>query len=221
VYLLGGNSAISPTIQSSLVTLGYAVERLAGSDRYATAVAIAGALGNPTTVFEADGSNFPDALSAGSAAAQQGGAILLTAGPAMPSATSAYLTAHPSVRYAVGGPAAKADPGATPFVGSDRFATSILVATTFFKSPAAVGLASGLAFPDALSGGVVAGLLNGPMVLVPNIGTIPAATISYLASAGATAGHAWLFGGTASVSDDVFSQAARALKPVTIVTGGL
>jgi hypothetical protein len=221
IYLLGGNSAISPTVQTTLVTMGYVVQRLAGADRYATAVAIAGALGNPTTVFEADGSNFPDALSAGSAAAQQGGAILLTAGSTMPSASSGYLAAHPSVRYAIGGPAAKADKGATPLVGSDRFATSLLVATTFFTSPAAVALASGINFPDALSGGAVASLSNGPMLLVPNVGTIPATTISYLASAGASASSAWLFGGTASVSDDVFSQAARALKPVAIVTGGL
>ncbi|HEX7105178.1 MAG TPA: cell wall-binding repeat-containing protein, partial [Acidothermaceae bacterium] len=180
VYLLGGASAISGGVQTQLTGMGYSVTRLAGADRYATAVAVAGSLGNPTTVFEADGTNFPDALSAGSAAAQQGAAVLLTAGPKQSPPTASYLQAHPSVRYAVGGPAAKADPGATPLVGADRYATSAAVAQKFFNAPLSVGLASGMNFPDALSGGAVTANHGGPILLVPNIGTIPASVTFYL-----------------------------------------
>jgi putative cell wall-binding protein len=213
VYLLGGTSAISPNVQNTLAGMGYSVTRLAGADRYATAVAVAGALDNPTTVFEADGTNFPDALSAGSAAAQQGAAVLLTAGSKQSAATAGYLTAHPSVRYAVGGPAAKADPGATALVGADRYATSVAVAKMFFNAPLSVGLASGMNFPDALSGGAVTANHGGPILLVPNKGTIPAGTTGYLTQTAATsASSAWLFGGPASVSDSVFTQAAAALK---------
>ena len=213
IYLLGGTSAISTGVQTQLAGLGYSVARLAGPDRYATAVAVAAALGNPTTVFEADGTNFPDALSAGSAAAQQGAAVLLTSGGAQSAATAGYLSAHPSVRYAVGGPAAKADPGATPLVGADRFATSVLVATRFFTAPLSVGLASGMNFPDALSGGAVTANHGGPILLVPSTGTVPAGTTSYLTKTAAlSASSAWLFGGTVSVNDSVFSQSAAALK---------
>ncbi|HET9187426.1 MAG TPA: cell wall-binding repeat-containing protein, partial [Acidothermaceae bacterium] len=213
IYLLGGTSAISTGVQTQLAGLGYSVARLAGPDRYATAVAVAAALGNPTTVFEADGTNFPDALSAGSAAAQQGAAVLLTSGGAQSAATAGYLSAHPSVRYAVGGPAAKADPGATPLVGADRFATSVLVAARFFTAPLSVGLASGMNFPDALSGGAVTANHGGPILLVPSTGTVPAGTTSYLTKTAAlSASSAWLFGGTVSVNDSVFSQSAAALK---------
>jgi hypothetical protein len=196
--------------------MGYSVTRLAGADRYATAVAVAGSLGNPTTVFEADGTNFPDALSAGSAAAQQGAAVLLTAGPKQSAATAGYLQAHPSVRYAVGGPAAKADLGATPLVGADRYATSAAVAQRFFNAPLSVGLASGMNFPDALSGGAVTANHGGPILLVPDIGTIPPGVTFYLGQTAAlSASSAWLFGGAASVSDGVFTQAAAALKATT------
>jgi hypothetical protein len=91
----------------------------------------------------------------------------------------------------------------------------VLVAEKFFTAPLSVGVASGVNFPDALSGGAVAGQNGGPMVLVPNTGTVSAATTNYLRTAGLTASNAWLFGGTASINDGVFTQVASALKATT------
>ncbi|MGH8890061.1 MAG: cell wall-binding repeat-containing protein, partial [Acidothermaceae bacterium] len=213
IYILGGDNAISPAVETQLPGMGYEVTRLAGIDRYATAVAVADVMGDPTTVFEADGTNFPDALSAGSAAGQTHGAILLTAGTKLPGATSAYLAAHPgSTRYAIGGPAAQADPGAQAFVGVDRYATSIMVATQFFPTPTSIGFASGSTFPDALSGGVVASLNDGPMVLVPGNGAMPATALAYLAAASPTVTAAWLFGGIPSVAGGIFTQISDTLS---------
>jgi hypothetical protein len=96
-------------------------------------------------------------------------------------------------------------------VGSDRFATSVLVAQAFFPTPAAVGLASGLAFPDALSGGSVAAMNHGPIVLVPSGGALPSSVASYLGTALSSATSAWLFGGTSSVDADIFNAAAAIL----------
>src|ERR1035437_6786346 len=50
---------------SDAMGLGYRVVREAGADEYATAVDIAEQLGNPTTIFEATGLKFYDALPAG------------------------------------------------------------------------------------------------------------------------------------------------------------
>jgi hypothetical protein len=142
--------------------------------------------------------------------------VLLTAGSGQSAPTAAYLAAHPSAkRYAIGGPAAHADASAQPFVGSDRFATSVLVAQAFFPKPASIGLASGLAFPDALSGGSVAAMNHGPVVLVPSNGTLPNAVASYLATAQSSAASAWLFGGTSSVSAGIFNAAAAILATAT------
>src|SRR5207302_1287006 len=105
-------------------------------------------LGNPATVLEATGLGFADALSGGAAAAKVHGAILLTDGDAQAPDTAAYLAAHPSdTRYALGGPAAHADPAATEEVGRDRYETSAMVAEAFFPLPAIAGAADGLAFP--------------------------------------------------------------------------
>ena len=64
VYVLGGDLALSPDIDATLEGLGYRVVREAGVDEYATAVDIAQQLGNPSTIFEATGLSFYDALSA-------------------------------------------------------------------------------------------------------------------------------------------------------------
>src|SRR5208282_5725150 len=80
VYILGGDLALSPDIDTALQALGYVTQRIAGTDEYGTAVDIAEALGNPTTIFEATGLSFQDALSAVPAAIEEHGAILLTDG---------------------------------------------------------------------------------------------------------------------------------------------
>jgi hypothetical protein len=216
VYLLGGLSALSPAVANSITALGHPVVRVAGSDRFDTAAQVAATLGSPNIVFEADGTNFPDALSAGAAAATAGGVVLLTAGPNQSGPTAAYLVAHPGAkRYAIGGPAAHADPLAKAFAGSDRFATSVLVAQAFFPTPTAVALASGLTFPDALSGGSVAAMNHGPVILVPSDGTLPSSVASYLGAAQPSVTSAWLFGGTSSVDAEIFNEAATLLDTAT------
>ena len=64
MYILGGDLALSPSIDTTLQGLGYVTQRVAGADEYATAVDVAEQLGNPSTIFEATGLSFQDALSA-------------------------------------------------------------------------------------------------------------------------------------------------------------
>ena len=110
VYLLGGPSAIPDDIVVQLMTLGYSPIRIAGDDRFATAVAVADALGDPSTVFLASGSDFADALTAGPAATKAHGAVLLTSPGGVNPETAAYLSRHATTVLAIGGPAAAADP---------------------------------------------------------------------------------------------------------------
>ena len=208
VYLLGGPAALSPALDTQVSGLGYVPHRVAGANRYATAVAIAAVLGNPTTVLLATGLDFPDGLAAGAAAAHAGAAVLLTAGSTMPAETAAYLGAHPGSPVAVGGPATAADPGALRVVGADRYATAAAVATQFFPGSAAtVGFASGAAFPDALSGGANIGGHGGPLLLVPAAGLLPAPLSSYL-STNPTITTGLLYGGPAAVGADVATELA-------------
>jgi putative cell wall-binding protein len=215
VYVLGGLSALSSSIDASLSSAGFVVVRLAGADRFGTAVQIAAALGNPTKILEATGLNFPDALSAGAAAAKVGGAVLLTSDTTQAGATAGYLAAHPGdVRFAIGGEAAAADPGATPIVGSDRFQTSARVAANFFSAPTVIAAALGTNFPDALSGGAFIGAKGGPLVLVLPSAPLPPDIQAYLSANHTTIASGFLYGGTGVVGEDV-----RTALSTVITTG--
>ena len=197
VYLLGGTAALSPAVDQAVQALGFTTVRLSGPDRYATAVAVAQALGSPGTVFLASGTNFPDALSAGAAAAHVGGVVLLTDGATQSPTTAAYLAQHPQATlYAIGGPAALASPVGISLVGPDRYATATAVAARFFPGAAVAGLASGTSYADALAAGAVLGARGEPLLLT-DPGSLSAATAAYIAT-GISQLHT--FGGPAAVA---------------------
>ena len=206
VYILGGTKALSANVESAVTTLGDTPKRLQGSDRFGTAVAIADEMGDPTTVFEATGLNFPDALAGGPAAIKSGGVILLTNGNQQSTATAAYLSAHPGgTHYALGGPAAKADPSATPLVGDDRFWTSADIAMHFFPTTTIDGISTGYNFPDALAAGPDLAAKSAPLLLV-SAGALPEAITTVMMGQSRTITNAIVFGGTQTVPDNVAAQ---------------
>jgi hypothetical protein len=212
VYVLGDTNAVPASIVAQLTTLGYPVVRLGGVDRFATAVAVANQLGDPGTVLLATGINFPDALAAGPAAAKVGGAVLLTDGTTVPPATAAYLAAHAGKVYAIGSPAAAADPAAVAVAGANRYATATATASMFFTAPTSVGVASGVTFADALAAGAFLAHTGGPLVLSDPL-TLSTATAAYLGAVKASVTSSDLFGGTPSLSVNVQDGVAAALAP--------
>jgi putative cell wall-binding protein len=206
VYLLGGLNALSQAVEAAIKAAGYTTVRYAGTDRYGTdLLVVQQGLGNPSTILLTTGVNFPDALTAGAAAAHQNGGVLLTNGSQLPPTVAAYLQANATdTVYAIGGPAAAADPSATPIVGIDRYDTGAKVATTFFKPSDGFGVASGANFPDALAGGATMGIASAPLLLTdPN--TLSTATQAYLTAnkSGLSTVLSWMFGGTLAISDNV------------------
>jgi putative cell wall-binding protein len=211
VYVVGGASAVPEGVVSQLRSLGYAVSRVSGGDRFATATAVADLLGKPATVLLATGTDFPDALAAGVAAAKTGAAVLLTNGTRLPEATSAYLAGAGTTVYAVGGPAAAAAPAsAIDLVGASRFETALAVAGQFFPKPTSVGIATGLNFPDALSGGALLARAGAPLVLTSTNGPNQAVT-DYLAGVKTTVTSAHLFGGTSVITTGAGTAITTAL----------
>jgi hypothetical protein len=212
VYLLGGTAALSPAIDASLNGAGFTPTRVAGPTRAGTAAAVCDALGDPTTVLEATGLVFADGETAGAAAAHVNGCVLLSDGPTADPATTAFLAAHPpKLRYAVGGPAATSDPQAIALVGADRYATSTAVASTFFHSPAIAAIASGVAFPDGLTGGALTARLGGPLLLTTPT-ALPSVVQAYLGSVASTLQAADIFGGPAAVSAAVTACVQSAIN---------
>lgn len=94
IVVLGGTGVVSEAVAAALE--GYAnggsVTRLAGPDRYATAVAISSAtFATSATVFIATGANFPDALGGGPVAGSLLAPLLLVTGTSVPSPVVAEL----------------------------------------------------------------------------------------------------------------------------------
>ena len=211
VYLLG--QAFSASVASALQSDGYAVTVFGGATRFETAVIIADqGLGNPSNIFLATGVNFPDALAGGPAAISVNGAVLLTADAVMHNATKNYLAQRTNTtRYALGGQAASADPSAISIAGVNRYETAVAVAQRFFTSPAAVGLASGTGFADALPAGPHLGKLGGPLLLTDGENLTPGTT-SYLQGKKSSVGPAFVYGGTLRVSENAKNRLSQALS---------
>jgi hypothetical protein len=113
VTIVGGTAAVSDAVARAAASQ-VTVDRVAGADRYATAVAVAGAPQasrlDGATAWMASGTSWPDAVSAGPAAASGRAALLLVDRDALAtsSATRTWLTSTARVRSAVlvGGTAA-------------------------------------------------------------------------------------------------------------------
>ncbi len=104
VVALGGASAVSDATlrEAAAASGGAAMDRIAGGDRYATAVAIARErFGTPDVVYVAVGSNYPDALAGGTAAVREAAPILLVASDRVPSVVRDYLVGLPDLRRIV------------------------------------------------------------------------------------------------------------------------
>lgn len=192
------------------------VTRLAGADRYATAAAISRArfaAGVPAA-YIATGATFPDALAGAAAAAQDGSPVLLVRPNELPAATATELARlRPGRIIVLGGSSAVSAAVAaqlgsyaavTRLAGSNRYATAATISrATFSRGVPVAYVATGETFPDALSGGALAGRDGGPVLLVKNR-SIPDETKTELARL--RPGTIVVLGGSGVVSDYVRSQ---------------
>ena len=208
--------------------------RLAGIDRYGTAVAVSRA-SFPTpgvpTVYLATGDNFADALSAAPAAAAQGGPLLLTTSTTLPATTLAEIKRlKPAHIVVVGGPgvipeaqitALKSATGIAPhrIYGADRYLTSQAVASIVFRTATTAFVASGLNYPDAISASAAAGAAKAPIILVQGTSTVADAQADAFFAKATTIKTVRLIGGTGAVSLAVSVGIQHTGKAATRVAG--
>ncbi|SMH42208.1 Putative cell wall binding repeat 2 [Rathayibacter oskolensis] len=216
-------------------TYGSAVTRLSGSDRYATGVAVTTSTFDTVPVlYVASGGNWPDALSAGPAAAVQNGALLLTDPDELPEVVAAEIVRLEPQRIVVVGSSlsvsdavlaeidALTDAEVERIAGSDRYDTSRKLVADAFPDGSydTVFLATGTNFPDALSVAPIAGRLKQPVLLVDGAkGSLDEPTRAALAALGATDGR--LLGGTPSISQGVQTslEASSLVQNVARIAG--
>lgn len=149
VIILGGDGAVSASVESALQGQGYTTRRVAGADRYQTMEAldtlggeVVGTVNGSPTAVVTTGRNFPDALAAGPLTFTRSLPLVLTDGaqPGLsPEAASVLGHDHITQVILVGGPAAL-NPGINAQLqnmgirvlyqtaGADRSATSVALA---------------------------------------------------------------------------------------------
>ena len=208
--------------------------RLSGADRFATAVQISQSMfdraANPV-VYIANGYVPWDALSAGPAAADRGGALLLVEPNSIPPVVEAELDRlQPSGIIIVGGTGVVSSAVQTALQaftvlpsdvrrlgGADRYATSRAIVVDSFGPTGldTILLATGNAFPDALSAGPGASISNGAVLLVDGAQTsLPMATQTLIRNLDPET--IYLIGGTGAVTDGI-GDAAQIARPGAIV----
>ncbi|MEZ0106036.1 PKD repeat protein [Catenulispora sp. EB89] len=155
----------TPTTGGPPASGGTTVSRIAGADRYQTAIAISSKLaaGSAPAVVLATGDTFPDALAGVPLAKQVGGPLLLTptAGPnAAVTAEIKRVLKPGGTVYVLGGTsavsqsvvAALGSVHVTRIGGADRYQTALKIADQL-GDPAKVVLATGADYADALAAG--------------------------------------------------------------------
>lgn len=220
VYLLGGAAALSPEVESAVRALGYRIRRLGGADRFETAVIISTELTTVNRLFIADGLDFGAALVAGPAAAENNGAVLLTAGSNPRSSTTLVLSQTTVPATTVGAQAANAYPDLSTVGDGDRIRTSIAVAERFFTDPVVIGLSRADNFADSLGGGAhvatgiaALGRAGGPILLTPT-GNLDAGVSSYLCAEAASLKTVFIYGGVVAISNATAIAAAERAEAV-------
>ena len=227
-YVLGGTGAISKAVADELADpsgLNLSVDRLAGSDRYATAELIAEETidelnsggGYDGTAFAATGAVFADALSASPLAASQGWPIFLV-NPRSGANTTAMKNAGVSGVHVLGGTTAVSaaheqdlkdefgDLSVDRLKGDDRYKTSVEVATYGVDTVGLdwnwLAIATGESFPDALSGSM-APATEGGVVMLTRTASLPSPVSTVISDEGDSIRHVFFVGGTVAVSQDV------------------
>ncbi|QBD84439.1 hypothetical protein EQG73_03745 [Clostridium tetani] len=185
VYILGGIASVNSTIENTIKNNGYNIKRLSGEDRYGTCNSIVKEFGvkEGTPVVIVNGLNFADALSVSAPASIKGYPVLLSGNGALPEyAKSIIKTAKPSEVFIIGGEGAlskniedevkkiHSSSKITRLSGKDRYETSLKV-NKYFDNNETVIMASGINYPDALSGSALAGKLNASLLLI-NAGSL-------------------------------------------------
>ena len=212
VYIIGGTSVVSEGFEKSLT--GCKVTRLGGADRYETNLAVLRAIGvtGASDIMVASGLKYPDALSASAT----GNPVLLV-GKTLTDNQKAYLKTlgGNDDYYVIGGNDAvnatvmnqlKASKlgDVVRLEGNDRYETAAAVAEEFFGKAKTLVIASGNAFPDGLTGGVLANAMNAPLMLVNQYNTADAADFVDDNSVRSVVA----IGGTAAISNAVLNAVA-------------
>ncbi|MDQ0482698.1 cell wall-binding repeat-containing protein [Guptibacillus hwajinpoensis] len=179
VVMIGGENAIPEKVSDKLKSTGITPLRIAGANRYETATEIARLIDseNVDKAFIVSGEKFPDALSISTFAARFGAPVLFTKQNTLPKETKGYLDIKVLKKaYVIGGKEVVSEDTYASIPsnelerigGENRYDTNFKVLLRFGASETSekTYFATGLKFPDALTGGAAASRTGDAIVLL-------------------------------------------------------
>lgn len=198
IYLLGGEVALSKQVEEVL-SRSYPVTRLHGENRLETSEAIAEEIirlqGDTDHIFYADSHDFPDALTAAPLIVEKEGLLYLH-----------HKSQAVTGGTAIGGPLAVPGDPTLRIYGDNRYETAVAVAKSYATPSDTVIIASGMNYPDALSGSGYATKMGYP-ILLTRPDALSLATGVYLQEAGIK--HVIILGGPEAVGHRVVTAITR------------
>jgi putative cell wall-binding protein len=191
-------------------------ERLAGSDRYETAVEVSekGWTSSDYVVL-ANGESYADALCAVPLAKAKDAPILLTETNSLNSETLAEMKRLNAKHVIIVGGDGVVTEGVQNAIksqvtsdverygGADRFETSVKIAKAL-GSPSEVFVANGLNFPDALSAAPIAAIEGDPIILTRST-ELPQVSADYIES-NSNITKSYVVGGSGVISDSILNK---------------
>ena len=230
IVILGGTGAVSENVEKELHKNGLKTERVAGKDRFETAVKIGERIQKqtakkPADVFFVSSGSFADALSASSPASlKEAPIIFLRKDGTIDDASKKYLESikgNLKHAYVIGGTGVISDDmkksvgkviGFEPqrLAGANRYETCICVNNAFSSvlKGSSICVAKGLDFPDALAGGLLAAIRWSPLVLADG-DKLQDVQKTYLKDKNVSS--IYVFGGTGAVSDSLVRSVGCAI----------
>lgn len=233
--LLVGALALAPAVAApapgAIAAPVANVDRIGGSDRFATAVRVSEtAFAGPVpVVFIANGLDYPDALSAAPVAAALGGPLLLTLPRTLPDLVVNELRRlAPETVVLVGseavvGAEVEAQVQALGLTtdrvaGPDRYATSRALIERYALPGSTLFIATGRNYPDALAAAAAAGAIDAPVLLVNGRTTaLDPATAALIEARGTTTVH--IAGSAGVVSAELELELSQRVGTVSRLAG--
>lgn len=217
VYINGGTSSVTQSIEDTLKKEGKSVTRFNGVDRYDTAKLIGERVrtnGSKDVVEIASGETFPDALSISSLAVKENAPILLSKKNDLTPVTKKAISDWKIEKATIAGQtntiSAMVEKDVTNVIkktsrlgGADRYETSAIIAKAAVPDSTLGVYTSGEVFADALVAGPYAGINKAPVLLV-NKDRVPTSIAKYTKES--KINRAVVIGGTSTVYDSTFNQ---------------
>lgn len=226
VTIIGGNTAISASVQNELEKMGLKTERIAGTNRYETSVKVlqhflknnkSTVEGDVEKVFLASGENFADALVASVPAAMYARPILLTAKDNLPMVVkNAIENKDYGIKEVtvVGGTGAVSEKAYAQITvsnvqrlkGQNRQLTAMAVANEYFMNAGQAIVVDGTKtqFADALAAGQLGWKIKAPILLSESNTVLGKDLAAYLRNNKMT--EITIVGGTSSVSEGIAKE---------------